>query len=304
MQFRGVLPAITTPFDAQGHVDHAFLTSHAQLLVDHGAAGIVALGSLGEGATLEHDEKLAILRTLVAAVGARVPVVAAISALSTQQAVALARAAESLGCRGLMVLPPYVHAGPWAETRAHLRAVVGAVELPCMLYNNPIAYGTDLRAEQVAELVELEPRIVALKESSGDVRRISALRARLGTRLDLLAGLDDMIVEALRVGADGWVAGLVCALPAESMRLYELAATGRLDEALALYRWFLPLLRLDTTPTFVQQIKLVQQELGLGSERVRAPRRTLEGPEREATLALVRAALAERPTLAPRGGAR
>lgn len=298
MQFRGVLPAITTPFTPTGAIDHEFLAQHAKLLIDEGAAGIVALGSLGEGATLETDEKHAILRTLVAAIGERAPVVAAISALSTAQAVALARAAEAIGCRGLMVLPPYLHAGPWPDTRAHLRAVIGAVELPCMLYNNPIAYGTDLRAEQVAELCELEPRVVALKESSGDVRRISALRAQLGARLDLLAGLDDMIVEALRVGADGWVAGLVCALPAESMALYRLAQTGPLDEALALYRWFLPLLRLDTTPSFVQQIKLVQQELGLGSERVRAPRQCLAGSEREATLAIVRAALAERPTLA------
>ncbi|MFV8754214.1 dihydrodipicolinate synthase family protein [Nannocystaceae bacterium ST9] len=297
MQFRGVLPAITTPFTLAGSIDHEFLARHATWLIDHGATGIVALGSLGEGATLEHDEKLALLRTLVDTLGSRAPVVAAISALSTARAIELARAAEAIGCRGLMVLPPYVHAGAWPETRAHLRAVIGACELPCMLYNNPVAYGCDLRPEQLAELAELEPRVVAVKESGGDVRRMTALRVRVGDRLDLLAGLDDMVVEATRMGADGWVAGLVCALPAESIALYELARAGRLDEALALYRWFLPLLRLDTTPVFVQQIKLVQQELGMGSERVRAPRQVLAGAEREATLALIRERLATRPAL-------
>jgi dihydrodipicolinate synthase/N-acetylneuraminate lyase len=297
MQFRGVLPAITTPFTSEGTIDHEFLARHASWLIDHGANGIVALGSLGEGATLEHDEKLAVLRTLVEAAGSRAPVVAAISAASTRQAIALTEAAQTIGCRGLMVLPPYVHAGPWAETRAHLRAILGATELPCMLYNNPIAYGTDLRPEQLAELAELEPRVAAVKESSGDVRRMTALRVLVGDRLQLLAGLDDMVVEAVRMGADGWVAGLVCALPAESIALFELARAGRFEQALALYRWFLPLLRLDTTPHFVQQIKLVQQEVGMGSERVRPPRLPLTGAEREATLQLIRERLASRPTL-------
>lgn len=297
MQFRGVLPAITTPFQPDGSIDHEFLARHASWLIDHGATGIVALGSLGEGATLEHDEKLAVLRTLVESVGARAPVVAAISALSSAQAVALTRSAEQLGCSGLMVLPPYVHAGAWPETRAHLRAIIGACELPCMLYNNPIAYGTDLRPEQLAELAELEPRVIAVKESGGDVRRMTALRVRLGDRLSLLAGLDDMIVEAVRMGADGWVAGLVDALPAESVALFELARTGQLEQALALYGWFLPLLRLDTTPVFVQQIKLVQQAVGMGNERVRAPRLALTGAEREATLQLIRERLATRPAL-------
>lgn len=303
MQFRGVLPAITTPFTESGAIDHEFLARHANWLVDHGAKGIVALGSLGEGATLEHDEKLALLRTLVEALEGRAPVVAAISALSTRQAMTLARETEAIGCRGLMVLPPYVHAGSWAETRAHLRAVIGACELPCMLYNNPIAYGCDLRPEQLAELAELEPRVVAVKESSGDVRRMTALRALVGDRLDLLAGLDDMVVEAARMGADGWVAGLVCALPAESIALFELARSpepGHFAQALALYRWFLPLLRLDTTPVFVQQIKLVQQALEMGHERVRAPRSTLVGAEREATLALIAERLAARPQLGDR----
>ncbi len=300
MLFHGVLPAITTPFTATGAIDHEFLARHATWLVDHGATGIVALGSLGEGATLEPDEKLALLRTLVEALGSRAPVVASISALSTAQAAKLAREAEAIGCRGLMVLPPYVHVGEWPEIRAHLRAVIGACELPCMLYNNPIGYRTDLRPEHLAELAELEPRVVAVKESSGDVRRMTALRALVGDRLNLLAGLDDMVVEAVRMGADGWVAGLVCALPAESVALFELARTGQFERALALYRWFLPLLRLDTTPVFVQQIKLVQQVTGMGSERVRAPRLPLAGAEREATLAIVHERLATRPELGDR----
>ena len=300
MQFQGVMPATTTPFDDRGAIDHPFAARHAAWLVDHGATGIVALGSLGEGATLQVNEKLTLLRTLVEAVGERVPVVASISALSTREAVELARAAERRGCRGLMVLPPYVHKGPWAEIRAHFKAVITATKLPCMLYNNPIAYGTDLMPEQVAELAHAHPQVAAVKESSGDLRRLSAHRALLGDRLRLFAGLDDMALEAARLGADGWVAGLVNALPAESMAVFELARSGEPGDyarALAIYRWFLPLLRLDCQPDFVQQIKLVQQEVGMGSEHVRAPRLPLAEDVRTRSLALIREHLGARPEL-------
>lgn len=294
MEFLGVMPATTTPFDERGEIDHAFAARHAIWLVDHGATGLVALGSLGEGATLDRDEKLALLRTLVEAVAGRVPIVAAISALSTREAVALAQAAERVGCRGLMVLPPYVHQGPWSEIRAHLGAVIEATALPCMLYNNPIAYGTDLLPEHVAELAHAHPRVAAVKESSGDLRRMTAVRALLGTRLRLFAGLDDMAWEAARLGADGWIAGLVNALPTESVAVFEL---GRRGEGRDLYEWFLPLLRLDCRPDFVQQIKLVQQEVGFGSERVRPPRLPLADEIRARSLALIRERLATRPKL-------
>ncbi len=293
----GVLPAITTPFRADGAVDHEYLAGHADWLVGHGCRGIVALGSLGEGATLEKNEKMEVLATLVSAVGDRVPVVAGIAALSTAQAVALARGAEEAGCRGLMVLPPYVHKGPFHEMRAHFEAVFAATGLSCMLYNNPIAYGTDVAPPEIAKLAERYPNLHAVKESSGDVRRLTASRALLGNRLALFAGLDDMILEALALGADGWIAGLVNALPAESVKLVELGKAGKIAEAMELYRWFLPLLRLDCVPEFVQLIKLVQQEVGMGSEVVRLPRQPMQGTAREEALAIIREALAHRPRL-------
>lgn len=295
LDWTGVLPAITTPFTADGAVDHDFLGWHASRLVDAGSRGIVALGSLGEGATLTNDEKDAVLRTCVAAVGARVPVVAAVSALSTDDAVGIARRAEAAGCEGLMVLPPYVYSTDWREMGAHVRAILSATGLSCMLYNNPPAYKTDFLPEHVAELADAFANLHAVKESSGDVRRVTALRARLGDRLALCVGLDDAVVEGVRAGAVGWVAGLVNALPEESVALFERARAG--DDVDALYAWFLPLLRLDTVPTFVQLIKLAQQEAGMGSERVRAPRLVLEGEVREAALATIRHALASRPAL-------
>lgn len=294
----GVLPAITTPFGADGAIDHDFLGRHASWLVDHGCRGIVALGSLGEGATLEKEEKQAVLETLVAAVGSRVPVIAGVAALSTAQAVAIAKGAERAGCRGLMVLPPYVHKGPFAEMRDHFSAIFAATGLSCMLYNNPIAYGLDVPPAEIARFAEKHPNLHAVKESSGDVRRVTAVRALLGDRLALFAGLDDMILEALRMGADGWIAGLVNALPGESVRLVELGKAGRFEEAFALYRWFLPLLRLDCVPEFVQLIKLAQQEVGMGSETVRLPRQPMQGEARDEALAIIRVALQNRPPAA------
>lgn len=295
----GVFPAITTPFRDDMTVDHDFIARHVTWLIDHGCTGIVALGSLGEGATLEFEEKVAILRTCVDAVGHRVPVVGAISGLSTSECVALAQRAAEAGCQGLMVLPPYVYKGDWREMEAHFSAVIGATDLSCMLYNNPIAYGTDVTAEQLEELTRHD-NLHAVKESSGDVRRVTAVLERLGNRLAVFAGLDDMIVECIAMGAAGWVAGLVNALPAESVELVALAKAGRFNEARELYNWFLPLLRLDTLPKFVQHIKLVQQELGCGSEGVRMPRMDLVGDEREETLTLLQNHLLTRPSAASR----
>jgi 4-hydroxy-tetrahydrodipicolinate synthase len=180
---------------------------------------------------------------------------------------------------------------------AHVRAIIEATELPCMLYNNPVAYKTDFQPEQVAELAAAYPHLEAIKESSGDVRRFAALRTLLGDRLNLLVGMDDAIVEGAAMGATGWIAGLVNALPQESVRLYQLATEGGADAAMALYQWFLPLLRLDTVPTFVQLIKLVQAQVGMGSERVRAPRLPVAGAERETALAVIGHALSHRPEL-------
>lgn len=293
--WRGVIPAITTPFAADGSVDHAFLAQHARQLVDAGCTGIVPLGSLGEAATLSFEEKVAIMRTLVAAIGDRAPVIPGIAALSTDEGVRLAREAKLAGCAALMVLPPYVYSSDWREMGAHVGAVIAATDLPCMLYNNPVAYRTDFSPEQIAQLAAEHPNVQAVKESSGDVRRFAALKSLLGDRLELLVGMDDAIVEGLAMGATGWIAGLVNAYPRESVRLFELARDGGYAAAAALYAWFLPLLRLDTVPKFVQLIKLAQQETGMGSERVRAPRLAVEGAEREAALHVIREANARRP---------
>lgn len=294
--WRGVVPAITTPFTASGAVDHDFLGQHARKLIDAGCTGIVPLGSLGESATLTFEEKLAILRTLVEALKGRAPVIAGIAALSTAEAVKLARSAETAGAGGLMVLPPYVYSSDWREMRAHVTAVMEATSLPCILYNNPVAYKTDFLPEQIAELAAAYPRLQAVKESSCDVRRFAALRALLGDRLELLVGMDDALVEGVTMGAVGWIAGLVNAFPRESVRLHQLAREGS-DKAMDLYRWFLPLLRMDTVPKFVQLIKLAQAEVDMGSERVRAPRLPVDGQEREAALRVIRHALQTRPKI-------
>lgn len=290
----GVFPAITTPFHADLTVDHESLAAHVTWLVDSGCVGIVALGSLGEAATLTFDEKVQILDTCQRAVGSRVPVIAGIAGLSTAECVSLAREAERVGCEGLMVLPVYVYVSDWYETKAHFDAVLRATTLSCMLYNNPIAYRTDVTATQLAELAAEHPNLHAVKESSGDVRRVTAVKEVLGDRLKVFAGLDDMIFEAIPAGASGWIAGLVNALPLESVRVVELTQAGRFAEAAALYHWFLPLLRFDCVPKFVQLIKLVQSELGRGSATVRAPRLELVGEELEEALSIIRRQMALR----------
>jgi 4-hydroxy-tetrahydrodipicolinate synthase len=296
MNWEGVMPAITTPFTADGAIDHEFVRTHVRWLADHGSTAIVPCGSLGEGATLDAAEKVALMHTCVTALENRIPVAPGIAASSTKTAVWLCQKAEEAGCGGLMILPPYLHTGEWHEIGPHFEAMLDATDLPCMLYNNPAAYCTDIVPEQIAELSHQFANLVAVKESSGDVRRITAIRALCGDRLTVAVGLDDLIVEGVAMGARGWVAGLVNALPAESVRLFELARDDKYDDAFSLYRWFLPLLRMDTVPEFVQLIKLVQAEVGMGSERVRPPRRPVSGAAREAALATIRAALQNRPT--------
>jgi 1-pyrroline-4-hydroxy-2-carboxylate deaminase len=295
MQWNGVMPAMTTGFDAQLKVDHSFLARHARWLRDNGCTGIVCLGSLGEAATLTFDEKIAIVQTVVGAVSPEIPVVAAISALSTAEAVALAQSVSQAGAQGLMILPPYVYQGDWREMKAHVAAILAATELPAMLYNNPVAYGTDFTPEQIQELASEFANLAAVKESSTDVRRVTAIRALTGDRLAIFVGVDDAIVEGIEAGAVGWIAGLVNAFPRESVDLFNLAKEGRKQEAFELYRWFLPLLRMDTVPKFVQLIKQVQEEVSVGSARVRPPRLQLEGAE----LAAARAEYAQAETHRP-----
>lgn len=289
--WNGVMPAVTTPFNDDYSINHEFLGQHCQWMVDQGCKGIVALGSLGEGATLTYDEKLEILKTIIKAVGERVPVVAGISSLSTREAVQLAKDAADLGCQGLMVLPPYIYSTEWREMKAHIVAILEATKLSCMLYNNPPAYTTDFLPEQVAELADEHRNLHAIKESSADVRRITALRALLGDRLYLGVGVDDVLVEGVKGGATFWVAGLVNAFPKESVDLFNGAMNGDDSATFDLYRWFLPLLRLDTTVKFVQLIKLVQEKVEMGSALVRPPRLALIGDELEQTERIIHTAL-------------
>jgi 4-hydroxy-tetrahydrodipicolinate synthase len=231
----------------------------------------------------------------VEAVGEDVPVIPAIASLSTAEGIELAKTAQEVGCGGLMILPPYVHKGDWREMKYHVSEIIKATSLSCMLYNNPIAYGTDFTPENIAELAGEHPNLQAVKESSGDVRRITAIKALLGDRLAIFAGLDDVIVEGINAGATGWIAGLVNALPKESIDLFNFAMNGEKDKTFELYRWFLPLLRLDTVPKFVQLIKLVQEKVNMGNVRVRPPRLEIVGAELDATLEIINEAFSNRP---------
>lgn len=295
ISWQGVMPAITTCFDEGLNIDHEFTARHVAWLVDNGCTGIVTNGSLGEGGALTFAEKKALWQTCIASVGERVPIIAAIASMTTADAIEQAKAAEAAGCLGLMVLPPYVYRGDWREMKNHVAAVIDATSLSCMLYNNPVAYGTDFLPEQIAELASELPNLHAVKESSTDVRRVTAIRALCGDRLAIFVGVDDAIVEGINAGATGWIAGLVNAFPKESVDLFTYAMNGETEKARELYQWFLPLLRLDTVPKFVQLIKLVQEKVGWGNARVRPPRLELAGAELEENLAIIHRALATRP---------
>jgi 4-hydroxy-tetrahydrodipicolinate synthase len=297
MKWYGVMPAITTPFKHDLSIDFEFLTEHVGWLIENGCTGIVPLGSLGEGATLTFEEKIEILKTCVKAAHSNVPVVAAVSSLSTTEAVRIAVKAAESGCSGLMILPPYVYSTDWREMKAHMQAVLLATPLSCMLYNNPIAYTTDFLPEQIEELAAEHSNLHAVKESSADIRRVTALRNLLGNRLALFVGVDDLILEGIDAGATGWIAGLVNALPKESVMLFEHAINGSRIKAVELYRWFLPLLRFDTVPKFVQLIKVVQKEVGMGSSRVRPPRLELADEELHEALNIVHTSFHKRPKL-------
>ena len=261
-----------------------------------GCSGLVMLGTLGENTSLRPEEKRAVIETAVKTVDGRVPVISGVAEYTTPFACEYVRDIEALGADGVMVLPPMVYKTDPAETLAHFRAVARASALPIMVYNNRVTYGTDVSPAMFAELAD-EKTIVAIKESSDDPRRITDLYNACGDRYVIFCGVDDLILESVTVGAVGWVAGLVNAFPQESVRLFELAAAGRIEDARALYRWFMPLLRLDTHAKLVHYIKLANAMTGLGSETVRAPRRHLEGDERAAVEAIIRAGIETRPSL-------
>jgi len=297
INWAGVFPAVTTEFNRDGTLAREATARHLELLIDAGIHGVVMLGTVGENTSLEPEEKLDVLRIALETCRGRIPVLTGVAEYTTAAACRFARAAESVGVDGLMVLPAMVYKSDARETIAHFRAVARSTNLPVLCYNNPVSYGVDITPEMFALLAD-EPTLVAIKESSEDVRRLTDLRNLTGDRYVLFEGVDDLALEGCMLGAAGWVSGLVNAFPREAVLLWELARAGRFAEAVLLYRWFTPLLHLDTKPKLVQYIKLADAMAGTGAEYVRAPRLTLEGDERNAIAAVIRHALENRPALA------
>jgi 4-hydroxy-tetrahydrodipicolinate synthase len=295
-QWTGVFPATTTQFSRDERLDLRATQDVVNNLVADGVHGIICLGTVGENCSLAADEKRAVLAAVQEVVAGRVPLLSGVAENTTLQAAQFARDAEKIGIDGLMVLPAMVYRSNARETIHHFRVVARATALPIMVYNNPVSYGVDISVEMFGELCDL-PNIIAIKESSEDTRRLTDLRRAHGERFQLFAGVDDVVLESLMLGAQGWVSGLTNAFPRESVTLYSLARAGRYAEALAIYRWFMPLLHLDTIPTLVQCIKLAEQVMGRGSEMVRAPRLCLEGAERSRVENLVKEAVRTRPAL-------
>ncbi|MEM1271428.1 MAG: dihydrodipicolinate synthase family protein [Bacteroidota bacterium] len=295
-QWQGVFPAVTTKFTEEGRLDRAEMLRHYRWQIESGVHGLVVCGSLGESSTLSHDEKLEVLDTALEASAGRVPVLGTLAERATGTACRLAERMATAGADGLMVLPPLLYTSDARETVQYLRTIASATDLPLMIYNNPVAYNVDVTPEVFAELAD-EPTIVAIKESSDDVRRITDIINLVGSRYTIFCGVDNIALEALMLGADGWLAGLVCAFPKETVAIYELAKAGQYKEAVEIYRWFMPLLHLDVSAKLVQNIKLAEALAGVGNERVRPPRLPLSGAERERVVAVVERALASRPAV-------
>ena len=294
LQWRGVFPALTTKFTAADEIDWSAMEQHLAFQLDAGVHGLIILGSLGETSTLRYAEKLEMVNFFAQADRRGRPLVACIAESSTRDAKEFALAAEDAGADGFMLLPPMRYPSDPRETMTFLHDVAAATSLPIMLYNNPIAYGTDITPDDIARLAD-NPKFQAVKESAADTRRIPEIRQRLGDRLAIFCGVDDLAFECFTLGAVGWVAGLVVAFPRETVRIWELAQEGRWNEARELYEWFLPLLHLDIGPKFVQQIKLVEALMGVGSAKVRAPRLQLTEKEASAVEKILADALENRP---------
>jgi 4-hydroxy-tetrahydrodipicolinate synthase len=293
--WRGVFPAITTQMHRNGSLDIEGTARHAETLIASGITGLVILGSLGENQMLAPEEKRLMVREMVRAVAGRIPLLSGVAETSTAEACRYARDCEALGADGVMLLPAMVYKTPDpAETMAHFLSVAKATALPIMVYNNPISYGNDLTPAMFAKLADVS-NFVAIKESSGDTRRITDLRNTVGNRYALFTGVDDLVLESAALGVDGWVAGTGIAFPLQNQYLWELLQAGDWPQARAIYRWFTPLLHLDVHVKFVQYIKLCVQECGLGKEWTRAPRLPLTGAERKAVLKIIHDGIAAAP---------
>jgi len=295
IDWRGVFPALTTQFHRDLTLDLEATQRHIEVMINAGSTGLVMLGSLGENVTLDRSEKRRVMRAAIEAAAGRVPVLSGVAETSTAFAIAYARELERLGADGLLLLPAMIYRADARETLAHYRSVARATALPIICYNNPIAYHVDITPAMFAELAR-EKNLVGIKESSGDLRRFTDIQNLVGDRYRLFAGIDDLALESVLVGAKGWIAGLNLAFPREGQRLWELMQRGEWTAARKLYRWFMPLMHLDTHLKFVQYIKLAVQEAGYGSEWVRPPRLPLTGNERRNVLKIIRKGMATRPS--------
>lgn len=298
MQFewKGVMPAVTTKFKDNDTLDLDMFGKNIRAQVDAGVHGIVLGGSLGEASTLSSDEKAVLIKATVALVEGKIPVVMTIAEQATRVAIAEVKRAQESGADALMILPPMRYKSTDYETIAYFKEIAKSTDLPVMIYNNPVDYKIEVTVDMFEELLELDT-IQAVKESTRDIINIGRLQNRFGERLKVLTGVDPLALESLLIGADGWVAGLVCAFPAETVAIYELAKAGYTKEATAIYRWFLPLLELDISPQLVQNIKLAEVATGIGTEKVRKPRLSLYGEERKRVLKVIDDSLKTRPTL-------
>jgi len=296
LQWEGVMPAVTTKFTDQDTLDlvNFEVNIHAQL--DAGVSGIILGGTLGEASTLTDDEKRTIVRKAVEIVAGKVPVVMNIAEQTTTGAIDAARKAEEDGASGLMMLPPMRYKADDKETVTYFKKVANSTTLPIMIYNNPVDYGIEVTLDMFEELSECE-NIQAVKESTRDISNVSRMKSRFGDRFAILSGVDTLALESILMGSDGWVAGLVCAFPAETVAIFNLAKAGRTQEAIEIYRWFLPLLELDINTKLVQNIKLAEVATGIGTENVREPRLPLYGEERKQVLNIIENGLKTRPTL-------
>jgi 1-pyrroline-4-hydroxy-2-carboxylate deaminase len=297
--WQGVFPAITTQFKKDQSLDLAATARHAEALIESGVSGLIFLGSLGENQAMAPDEKRRVIETMVKAVNGRVPVLSGVAESSTSEACRYLRDVERLGINGCMLMPAMLYRGDPSETLAHFRTAAKSTGLPIMIYNNPISYANDITPEMFAELAK-EKNFVALKESSGNTRRMTDIRNLLGDRFAIFTGVDDLVLESAILGIDGWVAGSGIAFPAENQYFWDLTRSGDWDKAREIYRWFTPLLHLDVHTKFVQYIKLAVQECGLGSEWVRAPRLPLTGPERKQILRIIHDGIDARPKVPKR----
>lgn len=294
--WKGVFPAVTTQLHQDETLDLEATARHIEVLLESGVTGIIMLGSLGENIALEPDEKRRVMQTAIETVRGRVPVLSSVSECSTAAACRYARDMETLGADGLMVLPAMVYKADPQETMAHYKDVADSSGLSIICYNNPLAYGVDITPEMFAQMAD-EEKFVAIKESSGNVRRITDIINLVGNRYTIFTGVDDLALESIMLGAEGWIAGMGLAFPKENQYLWDLAMAGEWEKARALYRWYMPLLHLDIPIKFVQYIKLCIQECGLGAEWVRAPRLTISGAEREAVLKIIRHGIETRPQI-------